>query len=140
MCDVAKSENRIMSNILSFRDLDAWQAAMDLVATTYALAKKLPASEQFELASQLRRAAVSVPSNVAEGHAGGTRARYLHHVRIALGSLAELETQLEIGRRLRFLPDDGLVQSSGQIARTGQLLHGLARSLRLTPPKDSSDA
>jgi four helix bundle protein len=79
----------------------------------------------------MRRAAVSIPSNVAEGHAGGKGRRYLHHVRIALGSLAELDTQLELAVRLRLIPDDGLTAIREQVARTRQLLNGLARSLRL---------
>ena len=116
--------------IRSFRDLRVWNGAMDLVLATYRLVAKLPAAERFELGAQLRRAAVSVPSNIAEGHAGGPRGRYLNHVRIAIGSLAELDTQLEIARRLGFLTEDDLVPARGQLARTGQLLHSLARSLR----------
>lgn len=92
-----------MGTIQSFRDLDAWKTAMDLVLTTYALVKKLPAAERFELGAQLRRAAISIPSNIAEGHACGPRRRYLNHVRIALGSLAELDTQIEIAGRLQLL-------------------------------------
>lgn len=119
-----------MTEILSFRNLDAWHAAMDLVVTTYALSRQLPSTEQFELAAQMRRAAVSIPSNVAEGHASGPKGRYLYHVRIALGSLAELDTQLELAVRLRFLTADAVVKNSEGLARTGQLLHGLARGLR----------
>jgi hypothetical protein len=80
----------MMSQILSFRDLDAWRAAMELVATAYSLVGKLPVTETYGLSAQMRRAAVSIPSNIAEGHAGGPGARYRHHVRIALGSLADL--------------------------------------------------
>ena len=93
-----------MDKILSFRDLDAWKAAMDLVVSAYLVAGRLPATERFELAAQMRRAAVSIPSNIAEGHASGPGGRYRHHVRIALGSLAELDTQLELAVRLRFCP------------------------------------
>lgn len=89
-----------MAQILSFRDLDAWKAAMNLVLAAYDAAHQLPPTERFELSAQIRRAAVSIPSNVAEGQASGPGARYRHHVRIALGSLAELETQIEIASRL----------------------------------------
>ena len=116
--------------IRSFRDLHAWDAAMDLVLTTYALAARLPSAERFELGSQLRRAAVSIPSNIAEGHGGVARQRYVNHVRIALGSLAELDTQLELARRLGYLTHDDVIGAEQQVARTGQLLHGLARSLQ----------
>jgi four helix bundle protein len=116
--------------IRSFRDLRAWNAAMDLVLTTYGLVRKLPASERFALGEQLRRAAISIPSNIAEGHAGGPRGRYLHHVRIAVGSLAELDTQLEIGRRLKILASDDLSRVVEQLTETRQLLHALVRALR----------
>ena len=107
---------------------------MDLVLTTYTLVTKLPSAERFELGAQLRRAPISIPSNIAEGHAGGARQRYLNHVRIAVGSLAELDTQLEIARRLDFLSADDVFVTEQQIARTGQLLHGLARSLQHDHP------
>jgi four helix bundle protein len=119
-----------MATIQSFRDLLVWNAAMDLVLVTYSLAAKLPVTERFVLGSQLRRAAVSIPSNIAEGHASGPGRRYLNHVRIAVGSWAELDTQFEIVRRLQFLSADNLAVAEQQLTRTGQLLHGLARSLR----------
>jgi four helix bundle protein len=77
-----------------------------------------------------RRAAVSVPSNVAEGQASGLGRRYLNHVRIALGSLAELETQAEIARRLGFLSASDLSGTENELTRARQLLHGLSRSIR----------
>jgi four helix bundle protein len=118
-----------MAQIVSFRDLDAWKAAMDLVVSAYEVAYRLPANERVELSAQIRRAAVSVPSNIAEGQASGPGARYRHHVRIAIGSLAELETQLEIAMRLNLVSGDAHRAISDQVARTGKLLHGLARSL-----------
>ena len=89
--------------ILSFRDLDTWKRAMDLAVVSYGLAGRLPSTERFELSSQIRRAAVSIPANIAEGHAGGSVGRCIHHLRIALGSLGELQTDFEIALRLRFL-------------------------------------
>jgi len=119
-----------MDKILSFRDLDVWNAAMDLVMSAYLVAGKLPTSQQYELAVQMRRAAVSIPSNIAEGHASGPGGRYRHHVRIAIGSLAELDTQLELALRLRFVQQEALATVTQQLTRTRQLLHGLARSQR----------
>jgi four helix bundle protein len=119
-----------MAQIKSYRDLDAWQAAMDLVLLVYGVVPTLPPSEKYELARQVRRAAVSIPSNVAEGQGQGPGARYRHHVRIAMGSLAELETQLELCVRLKFIERRVLNSVQVQLGRTGQLLHGLARSLK----------
>jgi four helix bundle protein len=119
-----------MEKILSFRDLDAWNAAMDLVITAYSVAGRLPTSQQYELAAQMRRAAVSIPSNIAEGHASGPGGRYRHHVRIAIGSLAELDTQLELALRLQFVQKETLSTVTQQLTRTRQLLYGLARSQR----------
>ena len=119
-----------MAQISSYRDLDVWQAAMDLVISIYDASKWFPRTEQFELVAQMRRAAVSVPSNIAEGHATGPGRRYRNHVRIALGSLAELATQLEIAARLKYLEPDRLTTVDQALTRTRQLLHGLHRSLR----------
>jgi four helix bundle protein len=120
----------MQSDIRSFKDLDAWKVGIELVLISYELAKRLPLTERFELSAQIRRAAVSVPSNVAEGQAVGKSLRFLYHVRIALGSLGELETDFEVARRLGMLSSDDLAELNAHIARSGQLLHGLARSLR----------
>ena len=81
------------------------------------------------MSGQIRRAAVSIPANVAEGQGYGPGLRYLNHVRIALGSLAELETELEVSMRLEYLTQHDLDGIRHHLARTGQLLHGLRRSL-----------
>ena len=119
-----------MAEILSFRDLDAWNAAMELVVIAYEVTMVFPRTEQFALASQMQRAAVSIPSNVAEGHATGPGRRYRNHVRIALGSLAEVATQLEIAIRLQYVHADARTKIEPQLTRTRQLLNGLHRSLR----------
>lgn len=116
--------------IRSYRDLDAWNVAMDLTVASYELASDLPSSERFELSSQIRRAATSVPSNVAEGQASGRDRIFLRHLSIALGSLGELDTHFEAGRRLRLLKDTKVVAIQDQIARTRQLLYGVRRSVR----------
>jgi four helix bundle protein len=119
-----------VDQILSFRDLDAWNAAMDLVTLVYELCKRLPRTEQFGLISQMQRASVSVASNIAEGHANGPGGRYRWHVRTALGSVAELDTQLEVTRRLAYVTETDAKTAAQQLVRTRQLLHGLNRSLR----------
>jgi four helix bundle protein len=101
---------------------------MDLCLLVYGAVKSLPDNERYEMSSQMRRAAVSVPSNVAEGQACGEEGRYIHHLRIALGSLGELSTQMEIASRLLMLPDLVTDKAGEHLARTGQVLHGLLRS------------
>ena len=127
----AESEYRMTGRILSFRDLEVWQAGMDLVVMVYEQACRLPTDERYGLAAQMRRAAISVPSNVAEGHAFRTSPKaYRRYVRVALGSLAELETQLELTIRLELLQQESTTGVRDCAKRTGQLLHGLLRSLR----------
>jgi len=118
------------TEIRSYRDLDAWRVSMDLSVLVYRAVKGLPETERFELSSQMRRAGVSVASNVAEGQACGEDGRYIHHLRIALGSLGELSTQTEVARRLAMLPAAVLADLEETIARTGQVVHGLLRSRR----------
>jgi len=101
---------------------------MNYAIAIYALTEKFPREERFGLTAQLRRAAVAIPSNVAEGHPQGTRA-YLRHVVIATGSAAECDTQLEIARRLKYVSESDLtVAATGDSVR--RLLFGLRRSLR----------
>jgi four helix bundle protein len=114
--------------IQSYRDLDAWQLAMNYVIAIYALTSKFPHEERFGLTAQLRRAAVAIPSNISEGHPQGTRV-YLRHVVIAIGSVAECDTQLEIARRLEYVAEaDASVAAMGDSLR--RMLFGLRRSLR----------
>jgi four helix bundle protein len=89
-----------------YSDLIAWQKAMDLVAVVYQLTAEFPKAEVYGLTSQLRRAAVSVPSNIAEGYARSGRREFAHALSIALGSLAEVETQILIAERLGYLAAD----------------------------------
>lgn len=119
-----------MAVIQSFRDLEAWQAAMDLSVYIYSVTMRLPTEERFGLTSQMRRASVSVPSNVAEGQSHGKNGRYIEHVRIAIGSLGELSTELELARRLKFLTSADLLDVERQLVTTRRLLFGLLRSLR----------
>ncbi len=94
-----------MGSIKSYRDLEVWRLAMDLSQLCYEKTADFPSRETYGLASQIRRAAVSIPSNIAEGHSRRTRQAYLNHLSIALGSQSEVETQVELARRLQFLSD-----------------------------------
>ena len=89
--------------VRSFKDLIVWEQAMDLAVEIYRFTEALPADERYGLTAQMRRAAVSAPSNIAEGQARGYRADYRHSLCIALGSLAELETQLILCQRLKLV-------------------------------------
>jgi four helix bundle protein len=118
----------VNTKIRNFRDLEVWQKAMTLAELCYAIVEILPASESFALALQIRRASVSVPSNIAEGHQL-SQAGYRHHVSLALGSLAELDTQIELAIRVGLLSDQqtrGLVET---ILHVRQMLRRLRSAL-----------
>lgn len=106
---------------------------MRLVELTYHLTETLPQREQFGLAQQLRRAAVSIPSNIAEGHSRHTRRAYLYHLSVALGSQAELETQLELTVRLGLTTTVAVSDCTLHAARVGRRLHALMHALE---PRD----
>ena len=114
----------------SYRDLELWQRAMDLVVECYKAAKKFPERENYGLISQMQRAAVSIPANVAEGQGRQHRPEFSQHLFIAKGSLTELETHIQIAHRLNYLNDDEeclLLKRTGEV---GRLLNGLLRFLR----------
>jgi four helix bundle protein len=111
----------------NFRELDAWQVSMDLAETIYGVAERLPRTEVYELSRPIRRAAVSIPSNVAEGHATKLHGRCRHHLRLAMGSAAELSTQLELASRFGYLTGTERAALEKQIVRVNQLLSGLIR-------------
>ena len=113
----------------SNKDLVVWQRAMDLVLRCYQLTVSLPSDERFGLTAQMRRAAVSVPANLSEGHARRSRQAYANHVSIALGSQAELETLVEVCRRLGLCSVAALDGFESDLRVVGRLLFGLHRSL-----------
>ncbi|MBX2851802.1 MAG: four helix bundle protein [Phycisphaeraceae bacterium] len=117
------------ARINSYRDLHVWQRAVELVEEIYKLSTLFPSDERFGLTSQIRRAAVSVPSNIAEGYGRRRRAQYSHHLDIANGSLKEVETQLIIGGRLGFIDKDHAHSAWSLLQDTGKMLTGLIRSL-----------
>jgi len=112
-----------------YSDLIAWQRAMDLVAGIYVVSGKFPKSEIYGLTSQLRRAAVSVPSNIAEGYGRSGRREFAHALSIALGSLAEVETQILIAERLGYLAVDSRVTLMELSTQTGRIIVGLMNSM-----------
>ncbi len=118
------------SKVESYRDLEVWQTAMDLTAAVYKLAESFPAHQQFGLRAQLQRAAVSIPSNIAEGHGRSITREYLHHLAIAHGSLMELETQIELSVRLGFARRAARDEVLNTAAQCGRMLHGLMKRLR----------
>jgi four helix bundle protein len=113
----------------SFRDLLVWQQAIELVDLVYVCTKTWPRDEAFGLTSQIRRAAVSVPANIAEGQGRNGRREFVKFLGIANGSLCELET-LVIARRQDYLASDHEIQLNQQSRRVASLLNGLIKSLR----------
>ena len=109
-------------------DLKVWQLAMDLVVDVYAITKQFPDTEKFALASQMQRAAVSVPSNIAEGAGRESSADFLRFLTIARGSLSELETQLLIAQRLGYVAD--VAPCLERVKIVFSLLKGLVRKLK----------
>lgn len=123
-----------MSTIRSYRDLEAWQVSMRLAKECYRLASLFPPTEQFALSQQLRRAAVSVPSNLAEGNASRKRQIYIRHVNIALGSLAEIETQLMLAAEFEFITRKDVMQAEDLARQAGRLMLSLVRALESVQP------
>jgi four helix bundle protein len=120
-----------MSQAFTYRDLDAWKQGVNLVEECYHTTVSFPVHERFGLTGQIRRAAVSIPANIAEGRCRHTTRAFANHVSIALGSVGELETCIEIAARLKFLspPDaERLTASAGSV---GRLLTALHRSLQV---------
>ena len=112
----------------SHRDLLVWQEAVDLVVFVYRLTESFPKSELYGLTSQIRRAAASVPANIAEGAARAGTAELLRFLSIAQGSLSELDTHIEVAHRLGYLVDRATIDE--RLARVFQLLTGLTASLK----------
>ena len=119
--------------IRSFRDLRVWQGAMDLIDHTYRLTRAFPSEEAYCLVPQMRRAAISVASNIAEGHTREHTKEYLHHLSMAQASLAELETQIEVAGRQGYLSGDRLAKPLDEAQALGRQLYALRNSL-LKPP------
>jgi four helix bundle protein len=115
--------------VRTFRDLVVWQKAMELVTEIYRMTQKLPKEEMFGLISQLRRAAVSVPSNIAEGQGRLTEKEFRQFLGNARGSLSEVETQIIIAKNLGYLDESDFKSLSTMIAEVGRVLNGLISSV-----------
>ncbi|MEL6615029.1 MAG: four helix bundle protein [Bacteroidota bacterium] len=115
--------------IQSFEDLRVWQEAVALCERVYAVTRSFPDDERFGLTSQLRRATVSVSSNIAEGWGRGSRSDYARFLRIARGSLFEVKTQLVIAERVGFLTPKASGEAQRHVDQVRRMLHGLVRSL-----------
>jgi four helix bundle protein len=124
--------------IKSFRDLRVWQGGIELVKYVYETTSNFPRSEVYALASQMQRAAVSVPSNIAEGHARESTKEYLQHLSIAQASLAELETQLEIASQLNYVSENNAKLLIGRITALGRQLFALRNALKNPKAKAAS--
>jgi four helix bundle protein len=116
-----------MAGLRSYKQLDAWKLAMTLVESTYRVTKLLPDTERYGLIAQMQRCSVSIPSNIAEGQARGKVRSGLHFVRIAIGSSAELDTQLEVTRRLGYVTPEQTRQVDAELERVLQMLYGMRR-------------
>src|SRR3989344_1548574 len=112
-----------------YKNLIVWQRSVELVTEVYRLTEKFPKSEMFGLTSQMRRAAVSIPSNLAEGFARKHRAEYIQFVRISFGSGAELETQVTISENLRFLNQKETETARRLLDETMRMLNKLISAL-----------
>lgn len=121
--------------IRSYRDLIVWQLAVRLGLDLYRVTSVFPDSERFGLISQIRRAAVSVASNIAEGYGRGTRQEYVRYLRMSRGSLYEIETQLAFAVELGFVQQQAFKQMEEKLAECGRVLAGLLRSLDQGEPE-----
>lgn len=113
----------------SHKDLDVWKRSVDLVTTIYKHSKNFPKDEIYGLTNQIRRAAVSVPSNIAEGAARKSSKEFVQYLYIALGSIAELETQILIGKNLNYLLEDEFNLFQKEITEIRKMILGLIRFL-----------
>jgi four helix bundle protein len=113
----------------NFRDLRVWKASMALVLKVYELTVNFPAQEMYGLYSQLRRAAVAIPSNIAEGHGREHPKEYLYHLSVAQGSLAELQTQIEIAEQLHYISAEQSQQAIEEAISVRRQLYALRNAL-----------
>jgi len=114
----------------SYKDLIAWRRAMDLVTEIYRVTRTFPREEMYGLTNQLRRAAVSVPSNIAEGQARFSKKEFHHFLSHARGSLVEIETQITIAENLEYLSPQQTLTLLNQAAGLGRVLNGLIASIK----------
>jgi four helix bundle protein len=114
----------------SFHELKAWQLGMEVAEQIYRLTADFPKSEIYGLSSQMRRSAVSIPSNIAEGQGRDSTKEFLHFLAIAFGSICELETQLLLANRFSYLSDNDLQTVLSTLTATSKTTRGLQKSLK----------
>ncbi|NMA66370.1 MAG: four helix bundle protein [Clostridiaceae bacterium] len=119
--------------IKDFKDLIVWQKAMELVVEVYNLVKKLPKEELFALSDQMRRSAISIPSNIAEGQGRNSTKEYIYFLSIAKGSKSELETQLLLCSKINYLKNSEIETAINLIHEIGKMLNTLQKSLKPNP-------
>lgn len=119
-----------MPTVSSYKDLIVWKKAVQLAISTYQLTDKYPKEETYGLSSQMRRAAVSVASNIAEGSIRGSKKDFSHFLRIASGSLAEVQTQIEISKHLSFGKQLDYNETESLSVEINKMIHGLIGSLK----------
>ena len=125
------------TKVKTFRELIAWQQGMKLACKVYQISRNMPSDERFGLRMQMRRSAVSIPSNIAEGYARWSTADYLRHLRIAQGSLAELMTQVELAMNLEMFPFDRRLIDP--MFEEDRILQALVRSIEAKIAKKSKN-
>ena len=118
--------------VASYKNLIVWQKSMDLVVRVYELTEQFPKTETYGLTSQMRRCAVSIPSNIAEGRRRGSKKDYRHFLIIAYGSGAELETQIEIAKRLLFSKDLDYSRADSLLSEVMRMLNKMVSNLQAT--------
>lgn len=114
----------------SYRDLKVWQLGMDIAKGVYHLTRSFPREELFTYTSQMRRSSLSIPSNIAEGHARKSTKEFLHFLSINLGSVAELETQLELAAEIGLAKRKAIQNILFQLEELGRMIRGLTKSLK----------
>jgi len=119
-----------MSEIKSYKDLLIWQKGIEIVCMTYKLVSNFPKDELYALSSQIKRSSVSIPSNIAEGYGRQSTQSYMQFIKIARGSLCELETQLLVAKKLDFIKDEKLfLELSSQIIEESKMLNSFLNKL-----------
>ena len=121
-------------DIRTFRDLVAWQKGINLSLLVYRLTKRFPDEEKFGLVSQMRRSAVSIPANIAEGYGRGRRAEYIRYLEIGRGSLFELQTYLELAQEMKWVDGEDLAAVARLADEVDRIVSALLRSLKRRRP------
>lgn len=115
--------------IKTYRQLEVWKQAVELVVLCYNFTKNFPSSEIYGITNQIRRSAISIPSNIAEGQSKWSTKEFLRHLSMSNGSLSELETQLIISNRLNYIEESELNRILSLTEEIGKMIHGLRKSL-----------